>query len=188
MFNEITSRSVNFYTALKQLFVPNMNHISNNSRIPNSIRNSDRELEIWISEVEPFATIQLSDLCQYRNKETMHLHILKHSVHNNVQKIFLKEHTSLQLSEMAFNIELSVENTGSLIAIEWQKEYSKFVNPKVIKDNFQIESSQIELNDDIVIKKKSFVQKQINKQETNKAIVILSSRYTEKIQIERNHC
>ena len=59
---------------------------------------------------------------------------------------------------MAFNIEFSVENTGSMIARDWQKKYSKFVNPQVIKDNFQIENSQIELSVDIVKKNKYIVQ------------------------------
>ena len=181
MFSEITSRSIKFYTVLKQLFIPEINtHISNNSRIPNSIRNSDREVELWISEVEPSATIQLSDFCQYRNKGSMYLHILQNSVHNKVQKIYFKEHTSLQLSEMAFNIELSVENTGSMIAIEWQKPYSKYVNPKIMKDSFQIENPQIELTDDMVDKKKSFVQKKLSRSEMKKASVILSSKFSRK--------
>ena len=181
MFNEIKSRSENFYRVVQQLRVPNMNtHISNNSRIPNAIRNSDRELEIWISEIEPFATIKLTDLCQYRNKGKMYLHVLKNILHNNVQKIRLKEWTSHQITEMAFSIEFSVENTGSIIAIEWQKEYSRFVNPQVIKDNFQIENSQIELTVEIGKKKKSFVQKKLTRQEEDNVIIFLSSKYSGK--------
>ena len=179
MFKDIKLRGTNFYRDLQKLMVPNMStHISNNNRIPNAIRNSDREIEMWITEIESNTTIRLTDFCQFRSKGSMYLHVLQNTLSNKIQKIQLKERSSIKLTEMAFNIELSVENTGSTIAIEWQKEYTRFVNPQVINDNFQIENSKIELTDDIIRKRLSYIHKTMTKQEINNVIVFLSSKYS----------
>lgn len=163
---------------------PEKNHrrISNNLAIPNIIRTTDLEIEIYIERLFSATTKTVKDLTANLPSQAVELHIITESIiifgKDRTQKDKLEKHSTWWITEKDLELFIRAVDKPAIVALEYKKKPLMNYNPKKCDNIGSLEGSCYTPSEEDFSQRRSFIRKKVDGNSINDHILFLDAEFT----------
>jgi len=154
---------------------------SNNLTLPNILRTSDLEMEIYLELLNSGTTKTIKDLCVGMTDGSIVLHIISESIlifgKDRLQSNKLEKFTSWKITTKDLEICIRAVVEPAIVAIEYKKNPPANYNPKLWKDCGILEGAKYDPTEEDFKKRKSFIRKSVNPDEMNNYLLFIDAEF-----------
>jgi len=184
MLQRLVPRCKDAYFELRQLLNPGKisGKINNNLTIPNILRTTDWEMELYFEELTSTEIKRIKDLTTDMTNGILELHVITGSIFilskDRLQKNELEFSSSWAISNEDLELFIRAVDEPSIVAVEYRKTPLADYNPKLWPQNGNLEEAQYNPTKEDFGHRKSFIRKHIEMDKINQYLLFMDAEFT----------
>jgi len=154
---------------------------SNNLVIPNILRTTDLEMEIYLERLSSSTTKTIKELCTGMHNGTIELHVISETIlifgKDRLLSNKISKFTSWTITPKDMELCIRAVTEPAVVAIELRKYPQKHYNPKRWRDSGNLEGSQYNPSEEDYKQRKSFIRKRIDMDKINDYLLFMDGEF-----------